>query len=32
MRKRANQQVDKNAVAMIRTDFQCKEEMVGHVQ
>ena len=32
IRKRASQQVDENAVAVVRTNSFCKEEVFGHVQ
>ena len=30
--KEPTSQVDKNGVAMVRINFHCKEEVVGHVQ
>ena len=30
--KGPNNEVDKNTVAVVRTNSYCKEEMVGHVQ
>ena len=32
MRERANERVEKNAVAVVRTNSHCEKEMVGTVQ